>query len=107
MVISTETRCLIVLPLPFVDVPIHVNELALSVCLVVCPLSFISGTIWPYLNALAFSNLSSPGAFVDDSLVEANRCSLFKGGRLGGVGFFVIGLLEIGFVVFGDTRATG
>lgn len=69
MNVDTVSICLIVYPVSLINIPIDVDELALSVSSVVFPVSFVTSPVWPDLFAVPISESADP-------LAEEGRTSL-------------------------------
>ncbi len=70
MVINPISVCFIVNPSAFVNVPVSVPELAITIRLVVLPLSLIASTIWPNLGTRSFFQTIIKIAFVNRSIFK-------------------------------------
>ena len=75
----------VVLPLAFVEISVHVDELAFAVRAIHIPLAHILCAVWPSLSAKTFSILASPFSLENSTCFECVGFSLLDGqGRIVG-----------------------
>jgi hypothetical protein len=77
MNVRTVAIGLIIYPVAFVNITIHMNKLAMTMGSVVLPLTFVPGPIWPDLDTDAISETSDPLASVCGASFECVGRPLF------------------------------
>ena len=77
MPIHTETVCLVVGPVPFIDVAVHVDKPPLAMRFVFLPVADVLGSIAPFLRAVAIAEASLPLTSVLGARGKCVRGALF------------------------------
>jgi hypothetical protein len=77
MNVCPETICFVVDPISFIDVPVDVYELSISMSSIVTPESFIACAVWPDLDAKTITEATNPLPLVSRTCFESIDWALF------------------------------